>query len=275
MKDPEFNRQGPPGSLLAEEEPAPVRVLHEQSKSPIVLLCDHASPVIPRAFNNLGLDADTLTRHVAWDIGSPEVALHLAKRLDATVVMTTYSRLVIDVNRRPGHATSTPAVSEDVLIPGNQNLTREHVMERERVFFWPYHNAISATLQRIVDSGRTPTLISLHSFTPVFHGVQRPWDIGVLWHQDGRIAQPLIAGLLAGQSLCIGDNEPYHAGDPMGYTMPVHGEAPGHPHVLIEMRQDRISDAAGAENMAQTLGDVLESTLKNLGIVSNEQYAHE
>lgn len=274
MKDPEFNRQYSQRSLLAEDEPAPVRVLNEQSKSPLVLLCDHASPVIPRAFKELGLDADTLSRHVAWDIGSPEVALQLAKRFDATVVMTTYSRLVVDVNRRPGHATSTPAVSEDVTIPGNQNLTLEHVMERERVFFWPYHNAISATLQGIADSGRTPTLVSLHSFTPVFHGVQRPWDIGVLWHRDGRIAQPLIAGLRAEQSLCIGDNEPYHAGDPMGYTMPVHGETPGHPHVLIEMRQDRISDVEGIHAMAQTLGGVLESTLKNLGLVSDEQYAH-
>ncbi len=261
-------------SLLGEDEPASVRVLNEPTSSPIVLLCDHASPRIPRKLDNLGLDCETLTRHVAWDIGTPEVALHLAKRFDASVVMTTYSRLVIDVNRRPGHPTSIPAVSEDVVIPGNQSVTHEQAIERERVFFWPYHNAVSAALQRVADSGRTPTLISVHSFTPVFHGVQRPWDIGVLWHKDGRIAEPLIAGLRAEQTLCIGDNEPYHAGDPMGYTMPVHGEATDYPHVLLEIRQDRIADTAGAGRMAERLGDVLRETLKNLGLVDDEQYAH-
>ena len=180
--------------------------------------------------------------------------------LDAALIVQTYSRLVIDCNRDPAVSSSIPDFSEDTEIPGNCSLTPAGRAARVQAVFGPYHDRIAAALDSRQGEGRASVLVALHSFTPVFRGVSRPWHVGVLFNRDARLAHPLLGLLRAEGDLPVGENEPYRVTDLTDYTVPVHGERRGLPHVEIEIRQDLISEPAGqaawAERLARLLPEV-------------------
>ncbi len=259
--------------LLAPEEPPAFDLINPEGSAPYLLICDHASPRIPASLDKLGLDEAALAEHIAWDIGIRDVARRLVERYDVTLVQSAYSRLVIDLNRYPNHPSATSEQSGDVFIPGNHDLGPADVLHRADALFWPYHNAVSATLQRFLARGRVPAIISLHSFTPEYRGFRRPWHVGVLWHRDGRMAAPLLAGLEAIPGLCVGDNEPYSAKSPLGYSMDVHGMGMGLPHVLVEIRQDLIGQGDGAIQWADRLGALFAGILAQPGLLKVDHHA--
>lgn len=246
--------------MLADDEPPAVEILQPGAPSPFLLLCDHASNRVPRALHDLGLDAAALLRHVAWDIGAAEVTRRLAARLEATALLSTYSRLVVDVNRPPEEESSMPAVSDEVEIPGNRDLDAAARQARLTACFHPYHEAVEALVAARQREGLVPVLVSIHSFTPVMAGFARPWQVGILWNRDDRLALPLIQALTA-RGFCVGDNEPYTGRDHRGYTLRRHAERFGLPHVLIEIRQDLIDTQHGAAEWADTLAPVLAERL--------------
>ena len=171
-----------------------------------------------------------LGRHIAWDIGIGAVSRLVADALDATLIAQNYSRLVIDCNRRPGSETSVPEISEFTAVPGNMRLSEDQKAARVRAIFRPYHDRIETELDRRRRAGRPVVLIAMHSFTPVFKGVVRPWHAGVLYNRDPRFADLLGALLKREEGLVIGDNEPYSVTDASDYTIPVHGERRGLHH---------------------------------------------
>jgi predicted N-formylglutamate amidohydrolase len=177
--------------------------------------------------------------------------------LDAAVVLQTYSRLVIDCNRDPKVPSSIPEISEVTQIPGNRGLTETARAARVNGIFRPYHETISAALDRRAAAGRASALVALHSFTPVFKGVARPWHAAVLYNRDARLAHLLFELLSAEDGLVIGENEPYAVSDLTDYTVPVHGERRGLPHVEIEIRQDQITDPADQVAWAERLARLL------------------
>jgi len=244
-------------ALLAPDEPAAVVDYRANGASPFLLVCDHAGRHIPRSLHNLGLAPSDLARHIAWDIGIAGVGRALADRLDACLIMQPYSRLVIDCNRPPGGATSIAPVSDGTPIAGNENLSWHDAALRLRDIFTPYHRAIADALDARAKARRQTILISLHSFTPVFAGFVRPWQAGVLYHRYGALAQALLTLLRAPGDLVAGDNEPYDVTDNTDYTIPVHGEQRGIPHVAIEIRQDLIAEDAGQRQWAERLADLL------------------
>ena len=246
--------------LLQPEDGPAVTVENGDGRAPLVVLCDHASPAIPHKLDRLGLGATELSRHIAYDIGAVEVARHLARWFDAPLVASGFSRLVVDCNRRPKDPAVIPPVSDGVFVPRNQDLDEAERAARLAECFQPYHDAIE---RRIAASASPPAIISIHSFTPVMAGFQRPWQIGVLWNEDSRIAAPLLHSLAA-QGVCVGDNQPYSARDPHGYTLPTHAERHGLPHVLIEIRQDLIHEPVGAEAWATLLHDAVAPLLRAL-----------
>jgi predicted N-formylglutamate amidohydrolase len=243
--------------ILAADEPAAFTMERPQGRSDFLLVCDHASRMIPRSLGSLGLDAAQLGSHIAWDIGAAGVAQRLSAALDATLLLQGYSRLVIDCNRPPGSATSIPTQSEYVRIAANEALAPEAVAARLKEIFAPYHSAIRATLDQRRDAGRRTLLVALHSFTPVYLARARPWKIGLMYRRDARLGRALLDLLREDPDLHAGENEPYAISDDTDYTLPAHGEARGLAHVGIEIRQDLIADAPGQQEWADRLARLL------------------
>jgi predicted N-formylglutamate amidohydrolase len=243
--------------LLAPGEPDPVSLVNETGGSVFFLACDHGGRVIPRRLGRLGLEEPDTLRHIAWDIGIAEVGKQISAQLDAALIVQTYSRLVIDCNRDPSVPSSIPETSEDTEIPGNRDLSDADRAARRDAIFRPYQDSIAAVLDRREAAGRLSVLVALHSFTPVFRRVSRPWHVGVLFNRDARLAHPLAKLLRAEGDLTVGENEPYRVTDLTDYTVPVHGERRGLPHVEIEIRQDLIAEPAGQAAWAERLARLL------------------
>jgi predicted N-formylglutamate amidohydrolase len=243
----------PDTSLLASDEPPPVRVLRPRGTSDFVLAADHAGRLIPRAFGTLGVAESELARHIAWDIGIAAVTEALSGLLDATAVLQTYSRLVIDCNRAPGHPTSIPSVSESTPIPGNEGLSEADRAARKRAIFDPYHAAIAGLLDARETAKQRSVLIATHSFTPVFKSVARSVEVGVLYHHETPLSRIMLDLLRAEGDLTVGANEPYAITGDSDYTVPVHGEGRGLDHVEIEIRQDLIANSTGQAAWARRM----------------------
>jgi predicted N-formylglutamate amidohydrolase len=225
--------------------------------SPYLITCDHASRQVPSRLGTLGLSEEDLARHIAWDIGIAGVGRQLAAGLDACVILQSYSRLVIDVNRPPGAPDSIVSRCDGTTIPGNQDLSSLEVARRTREIFAPYHDRIRHEIDDRLRAGRATVLVSLHSFTPTLGGRSRPWHVGVLYQRHVELSHLLLALLRDQPDLVVGDNEPYAASDETDYTIVVHGERRGLPHVELELRQDLIADAAGQGAWAARLVTLL------------------
>jgi len=235
--------------LLEPDEPHPVFEFNRQGLSPFVIIVDHASRLIPRKLGDLGLPAEELRRHVAWDIGALAVAWQVAQQLDAPLLAQNYSRLVIDCNRPLTSPTSIPLVSEYHPIPGNQGLSREQIAERQDEIFLPYHRHLSALL----DQRQDPILIALHSMTDLFKGSRRAMHAAVMYNRDPSFAHRLRDALRLEADLVVADNEPYRVSDETDYAIPVHGEGRGLLHVGIEIRQDLITEPKGQAAWAKRI----------------------
>jgi predicted N-formylglutamate amidohydrolase len=244
---------------------APIEELNPDGASRILLLCDHATAIVPPEVSggDLGIPEEDMGRHIAYDIGARGVTVALAELLDAPAVLTRFSRLVIDPNRGEDDPTLVMRLYDGTIVPANRAVDAGEVRRRLAAYHRPYHRAITARIAALEAADRAPALVAIHSFTPRLRGRDpRPWDVGVLWHRDGRIALPLMARL-RDAGLCVGDNEPY-SGELEGDTMSQHGTGRGLPHVLIEIRQDLIGteaeQLAWAERLAPILTDVIEET---------------
>jgi predicted N-formylglutamate amidohydrolase len=258
-------------SLLSREDAPPVHEENALGRSPFLLTSDHFGRLIPGALGDLGLEASELTRHIAWDIGIAGVAEALSKHLDAHLIAQRYSRLVIDCNRPPDSPSSIPRISEATVIPGNEGLARDAAKARRRQIFDPYHHRIAEVIDRRLAENRPTVLVSLHSFTPVYAGIARPWHIGTLYHRDTRLPPLLLKWLRGEPDLVVGDNEPYAVSDETDYTIPLHGEARGLMNSGIEIRQDLIADATGQAEWAERLARIfaeIETALRAQGLLT-------
>lgn len=230
------------------------------AESGLVLICDHASNRMPPEFGGLGLPEGELERHIAYDIGVAPLTRALAERFHAPAVMTRFSRLLIDPNRGEDDPTLIMRLSDGAVIAGNRSADTAEAERRLARFHRPYHAAIEALLDRIAAEGRVPALLSIHSYTPVWKQMRRPWHAGVLWDQDPRFAKPLIEALRAEHGLRIGDNEPY-VGWLKNDTMYRHGTMRGLPHALLEVRNDLIAEPAGVLEWADRLEPIIGAIL--------------
>lgn len=248
--------------LLGPHDPPPFETLNPESVSRILLVCDHASCRIPFALGDFGVSEADRTDHIGWDIGAAAVTRRLSALLDAPAVLAGYSRLVIDCNRPAAAPDRIPAVSDSIPVPGNEGLDQAAVGVRVDDLFTPYHDAVRAALDRIEARGEVPLLISVHSFTPrLANGADRPWEIGICWDRDRRMADPLIERLRA-DGLRVGANEPYDFGVLTDYTLPVHGQDRGRPSLLIEIRNDEIRTPGAVETWAVRLAGHIDVLLE-------------
>ena len=238
---------------------APVEEIDGPPEAGVLFLCDHASNALPQRYGTLGLAPAQFERHIAYDIGAAALTRALAARFGAPALLTRFSRLLIDPNRGADDPTLVMRLSDGAIIPGNADVGPEEIEERRRLFWRPYRDAVRAQLDAMLAAGPVPAIISLHSFTPVWKGVPRPWEAAVLWDADPRLPQPLLEGLRA-QGVATGDNEPYD-GALEGDTLFEHGTSRGLPHALIELRQDLIAGPEGVAHWAGILEEVLRPVL--------------
>jgi predicted N-formylglutamate amidohydrolase len=216
----------------------PFEVVNPNGSSHAFLLCDHASNFIPASLGSLGLLHEDLLDHIAWDIGAAEMARETARVLDATLVLSGVSRLVIDCNRPLRAPSSIPTLTGGVTIPGNIALAQRDREDRAEKYFWPYHH----TIERLLAARAQPTsILSMHSFTSKPLNGPRPWHAGMVYGRDRTLAAHMLETLRNDRAVVVGDNEPYRVTDEGDYGIPTYAERAGRPGVLVEVRQDLLA----------------------------------
>jgi predicted N-formylglutamate amidohydrolase len=252
----------------SEYDPSPVTILNPAGVSPFVLVCEHASNFIPERYERLGLPESELSRHIAWDVGDADLTRALALLLDAPAFLGGASRLLIDCNRPLNSPTSIPEVSERP-VPGNYNLKAAERDARARLWFEPFHTAISAHLDLRAARRRPTAVIAVHSFTPVFQGVQRPMHAGILFAASSIFGRAMIADLVRDEDLIIAENAPYRIDDE-DWTIPSHAESRGLPGVLMEIRHDQLEKPMLINAWADRLSRALLFAWRRLEAASHE-----
>lgn len=225
----------------------------------MVLLADHAMNRLPPGYGTLGLDETAFQRHIAYDIGIEGLTRRLAAMLNVPAVLCGFSRLLIDPNRGEDDPTLIMRISDGAIIPGNHPIDDNEWAHRLDTFHRPYHRAVDLTIGKTTEaSGKTPLVLSLHSFTQAWKGVPRPWHASVLWDNDDRAVKPLLSMLRDDPTLIIGDNEPYD-GALKNDTMYHHCMRAGLAHALLEVRQDLIGDETRIEEWALRLAPIFRT----------------
>ena len=249
-----------PVTVSRPEEPA--ETIAGDPARGLLILCEHASNHVPEDLDRLGVPEREFARHIAYDIGAAAVTRRLANLLGVPAVLTHFSRLIIDPNRGQRDPTLVMRLSDGAIVPGNARIDAAGIAERIRRFYAPFDRAVDAAVARAEQAGAPPMILTMHSFTPFWRTVARPWQVGVLYDRDDRMARPIIEALKADPAgLCVGDNEPYGGGLP-GDTIDRHATARGLPNALIEIRQDLIGGPEGQEEWAQRFARILAPMLR-------------
>jgi len=238
------------GTCLLDEEEGAAIAVNTGGRSPYVLICEHASNLIPKQLGALGLPPAELQRHIAWDIGAERVARLLARLIDAPLVLQRYSRLVYDCNRPPDSPDSMPEISETTQIPGNRALTPAARLDRIRGIYRPFHAAVADLLDTRAAEGVGSLVVSIHSFTPVYKGKQRSVELGILHDRDTSLSSKLIKSF---PNIDARLNEPYGPKDGVLHTLNLHAAPRGLKHAMIEIRNDLIDSERGQDEWAQRL----------------------
>ena len=238
------------GALLQDDEESPFIAVNEEGRSPYVLICEHASRLIPAKLGTLGLSEQELHSHIAWDIGAEKVARLLSRLIDAPLLLQRYSRLAYDCNRPPEAPAAIPELSELTAIPGNRKLSAADKLARAREIYRPFHDGVSLALDRRAAAGLRSLLVSIHSFTPVYKGKSRSVELGILHDRDTTLSSRLIKSF---PNVDARLNEPYGPKDGVLHTLNMHGFARGLQHAMIEIRNDLVSAERGQDEWAQRL----------------------
>jgi len=235
----------------------------DADKPGLLLLCDHASRALPSRYGLLGLPESSWQTHIAFDIGAATVTRTLAAAFAAPAILGRWSRLLVDLNRGEDDPTLVMQLSDGAIVAGNRGVDRREIEQRIARYHRPYHDAIAAEIQRQGEAGSVAAVLSIHSFTPAWKGRARPWQVGILWDRDPRLAVPLMAELRAA-GFSVGDNEPY-SGALENDTLYRHGTMKGLPHALIEIRQDLIGEEDAARAFASRLVPIIAAALAAMG----------
>jgi predicted N-formylglutamate amidohydrolase len=247
----------------AAEPPSSVACIENAAgPSTIVLICEHASNRIPSQYGDLGLTAEERENHIAWDPGALGVARGLSRLLDAPLVHANVSRLVLDLNRDPSAPDSITTLSELTPVPGNVDLSASDRLRRVDEVYHSFHDAADALIERRVATGRTRAVVSIHSFTPIYRGVSRPWHVGLIFNRDERLARFVGSRLVErAAGLVVGMNEPYSPADRVFHTLERHAERRGLAPLMIEIRNDLIRDRDQQETWSDRLAPLLNEAV--------------
>lgn len=238
--------------LISPGEPAAFELVNADGAADLVLVCDHASNRIPGSLQALGLTCEELATHIAWDRGALDVARYLSRHLDAPLLHSNYSRLVIDCNRHPHRADSIATSSAGIPVPGNQGLSTQEAVARRETFFDPYHDAIDRVL--LARRNRLPFLLSIHSFAPALNGVARSWPIGVCYQEPSATSEGWLRAVQETSGVAVGDNQPFTVEADVDYTIPTNVNRHGVAAIMLEIRDDGIASTETAAAWGEIIG---------------------
>lgn len=247
--------------ILTKNEGDPVAVVNADGKGDILIVCEHASSTIPERFGDLGLPPEALNSHIAWDPGALAVAKAVSRNLDATLIYQRFSRLVYDCNRPPEAPGAMPELSEVYAIPGNAGLSKADRDARTEALYIPFHARISQIIEERKARGQPTVLVTMHSFTPIYNGHPRAVEIGILHDNDTRLADRMLAAGSDAATYEIRRNEPYGPADGVTHTLKLHGLENGLLNVMIEVRNDLISEEISQRVVADFLTGLLHEGL--------------
>lgn len=247
--------------ILTGEEGDPVALENAAARGRVILVCEHASRLLPKSLGTLGLSSEALASHIAWDPGALAVSRMMAKSLDATLVFQRFSRLVYDCNRPPESPAAMPERSEVFDVPGNAGLDQAARDARTEALYLPFREKLSRLVKERTDEGRAPVIVTMHSFTPVYFGKPRAVEIGILHDADTRLADAMLAEAGTGRLYDIRRNEPYGPEDGVTHTLKEHGLSNGLANVMIEVRNDLIRDEVDQRVVADYLAGLLLKSL--------------
>ncbi len=249
---------------MTEADGSPVAVENPEALSPVLLVCEHASRRLPENMGSLGLSADALESHIAWDPGALAVSQLLIKSLDAALIYQRFSRLVYDCNRPPEAEAAMPPVSEVFEIPGNANISVAERLARTEALYTPFRDGLSDFIVTRKANDRPPVLVTMHTFTPVYHGKRREVEVGILHDEDDALANAMLATAEKSARYVVRRNEPYGPADGVTHTLIEHGLKNDLLNVMIEIRNDLVRDEIGQKVMADYLTGLLGESLAAL-----------
>lgn len=173
----------PPNIRLAGLREKPHHLGVVSIDSIFVVTCEHASRLVPEG-EDLGVTAQQLDSHAAWDPGAADAARALASRLPAPVVLGRHTRLFVDLNRSADNDHVIPEVCYGVPVPANRGLTSEERQHRLRSYHAPYRLLVRDHAERAIECGGRCIMIAVHSFTPELDPDARCFDIGLLFDRS-------------------------------------------------------------------------------------------
>lgn len=247
--------------VLSPDEGEAFGVEMEEGQGPFVIVCEHASSTLPRSVGDMGLSEEARRSHIAWDPGALAVARLLSDHFDSPLVFQRFSRLVYDCNRPPESPAAMPAKSEVYIVPANESLSGEARLARTEALYRPFHAAISALIDRRTAAGLPTSIITVHSFTPVYFGAPRAVEIGILHDADSRLADAMLSAVSSHSSYDVRRNEPYGPADGVTHSLILHGISRGIPNVMIEVRNDLIADQTDQGVMAGYLSELIAQAI--------------
>ena len=247
--------------VLSADEGDPVGIERGQGQGPFVIVCEHASSTLPRAMGDMGLSEEARLSHIAWDPGALAVARLLSTRFDSPLVFQRFSRLVYDCNRPPESPASMPMKSEIYAVPANEGVDGAERLARTQALYRPFHSTVSALIDERTCSGLATSLITVHSFTPVYFGKPRAVEVGILHDADARFADGILSAAASDRRHDVRRNEPYGPADGVTHSLILHGISRGIPNVMIEVRNDLIADQTGQGVMAGYLSELIAQAI--------------
>ncbi|MCD2173059.1 N-formylglutamate amidohydrolase [Rhizobium sp. C4] len=247
--------------VLSPDEGEPVGIELAGGRGPFVIVCEHASATLPRSMGDMGLSEEALRSHIAWDPGALAVARLLSQQFDSPLVFQKFSRLVYDCNRPPESSAAMPMKSEIYTVPANENVDGAERLARTRALYRPFHSAVSTLIDERTGAGLATSLITVHSFTPVYFGKPRAVEVGILHDADARFADDILSAAASGNRHDVRRNEPYGPADGVTHSLILHGISRGIPNVMIEVRNDLIADQTGQGVMAGYLSELIAAAI--------------
>jgi predicted N-formylglutamate amidohydrolase len=246
-------------SLTSTESAAQVENI--KGSSQIVLVCEHASWQLPGFIDTLGLDEETMLSPYAWDPGAASLASMMSEILDAPLVLQRYTRLVYDCNRCFEALDVIVSEADDLVIPGNADLSKEIQQQRYNVIYQPFEDAIKAIIATHQEQGIKSVIVTVHSFMPIYKGQKRSVQFGILHDSDSRLADALLLLAEPDDSLRVARNEPYSAKDGVTHTLKTHGINNGLLNVMFEVSNDLIANNDSQRHWADYLSGLLVKAL--------------